>query len=120
MLTHLNNVVLYCTDTEASRTWYEQVGFTYLRGFHGMHWVGLGDLEIMLHPSAEGPAGAVPQLYGAVDDLDAFFQHLVSRGLTPVHHQVEGPLRAPVTTPWGSREVELHDPDGHRWGFVQD
>lgn len=120
MLTHLHNIVLYCTDSAASRAWYERVGFTYLRGFHGMHWVGLGDLEIMLHPSDQGPAGAVPQLYGAVPDIDAFMAHVLRQGLVPVHHQARGPLTAPVTTPWGSRELELVDPDGHRWGFVQD
>lgn len=120
MITHLHNIVLYCKDPTASRAWYERVGFTGLRGFLGMHWVGLGDLEIMLHPSEQGPAGACPQLYAAVDDIDAFLKHLLDQGLQPVHHQAPGPLMAPVTTPWGSREVELFAPDGHRWGFLQD
>lgn len=119
MLRGITHVVLYCRDTEAALRWYETVGFRRVRGYDGMYWLAVGDVEVMLHPSDEGPSGAVPELYVSVDDVDALLGTLRDRGLQPVHHQADGPLTEPVTTPWGARELELYDPDGHRWGFVQ-
>lgn len=115
----LHSVVLFCTDVPASEAWYRKAGFAYLRGFHGMAWFAAGDTEIMLHPSEAGPAGHAPELHVAVQDVDAAFAAAVSAGLTPMDHQNPGPMTAPVTRPWGTREFELEDPDGHRWGFVQ-
>lgn len=118
MLLGLDHVVLFCPDTGAARAWYEAVGFTYEYGYEGMHFLRLGGLRVMLHPAEVGPKGSVPELYATTRDLDALFHRVREKGLAPVHHQVEGPLSAPHTTPWGSREFELYDPAGHRWGFV--
>lgn len=115
-----HHAVLFCRDTEVSRGWYERAGFAWLRGHEGMHWFRLGGGELMLHPSEAGPTGPVPELYVAVDDIDARFAQLRAAGITPVHHQAGGPIDAPHTTPWGSRELEAYDPDGHRWGFVHE
>lgn len=38
-------------------------------------------------------------------------------GLEPFSPNGEGAL--PVTTPWGSVEYCLRDPEGHIWGIVQ-
>ncbi len=109
-------VVLFCTDTEASRGWYERVGFEYAHGYEGMHWLRLGDGVVMLHPSDSGPNGAVPEVHVKVADVDGQFRHVVAQGLTPIDHQQPGvELTGPVTMPWGTRQFELDDPDGHRW-----
>jgi catechol 2,3-dioxygenase-like lactoylglutathione lyase family enzyme len=119
MLHAIEQIVLYCTDTQRSRDWYGQVGFPYAHGHADLHWFRLGPMRIMLHPSEDGPRGAVPQLYLTTDDVDGLLRELVAKGFEPVHHQAEGVLSEPVTTPWNTREFELYDPDGHRWGFVQ-
>lgn len=117
----VHHLVLFCRDTDASRAWYERVGFEYLRGYHGMHWFRLGATEIMLHPADVSSAGKQPvAFHAAVTDVDAFFGHVVAQGLQPVDHQGDGaPLSGPVTRPWGDREFELYDPDGHNWAFTQ-
>lgn len=118
-LTGLHHLVLFCTDTEASRRWYERAGFAYLRGYEGMHWFRLGEAELMLHPSDQRPIGAIPALHAAVDDVDAAFAAARAAGLDPYDHQQPGiRLDGPVTRPWGDREFELDDPDGWRWAFT--
>ena len=114
-------MVLFCRDTEEARRWYETLGFDYLRGYHGMHWFRLGDGEIMLHPAESGSGGpGTAALHAAVSDVDALFERVVVAGLLPVDHQGDGsPLTGPVTRPWGDREFELPDPDGHNWAFTQ-
>jgi catechol 2,3-dioxygenase-like lactoylglutathione lyase family enzyme len=116
----LHHVVLYCADTERSRSWYQSLGFEYLRGYHGMHWFKLGSAEIMLHPDSVGGHGARIALYAAVADVDVLCAHALAIGLTPLDHQGDGsPLRTPVRRSWGHREFELVDPYGYTWAFTQ-
>ncbi len=116
----LHHLVLYCRDAEAARWWYEKVGFEHLRTDNDEHWFRLGTAEILLHPArrSSGPGG--PAVHVAVSDVDALFRLVLDRGLVPVDHE-EGdrPMEAPVTRPWGDREFELQDPEGHRWIFTQ-
>lgn len=51
MISGLNHIVLFCSDAEESRKWFEHAGFSYKRGYEGMHWFALGEAEIMLHPA---------------------------------------------------------------------
>ncbi len=120
MITGLHHVVLFCSDTEASRSWYERAGFDYLRGYDGMHWFKLGDSEIMLHPGGEGTPPGAPVLHAAVSDARAAFERALEHGLTPVDHQAPGKrLDGPVVRPWGDVEFELQDPDGQWWAFTE-
>ena len=115
---NFSEVVLYCTDTERSRRWYERAGFTYRHGHEDMHWFGAGAVGLMLHPSEGKPEGRTPQFYCVVEDVDRSFAAAVEAGFAPTSHQRKGQtLDAPITTPWGTREFELTDPDGHVWGF---
>lgn len=86
-----------------------------------MHWFRLGAAEIMLHPSDVSSAGAKsPAFHAGVHDVDAHFRAVVAQGLVPWDHQGDGtPLSGPVTRPWGDREFELPDPDGHVWAFTE-
>ena len=120
MIGGFHSLVLFCTDTDASKACYEAAGFTFLRGYEGMNWFSLGDGEVMLHPSDAGPAGHVPEAHAVVDELDRLFEHVRSQGLVPQDHQGDGTaLIAPVVRPWGARVFELVDPDGHRWAFIE-
>jgi catechol 2,3-dioxygenase-like lactoylglutathione lyase family enzyme len=47
--------------------------------------------------------------YFLVDDVDAFYQAVRSRGSTAVEQ--------PEDTPWGTREITIVDPDGNRLRF---
>jgi uncharacterized glyoxalase superfamily protein PhnB len=120
-ITGLHHLVLFCRDTEVAKRWYEQAGFEHVRGYHGMHWFKLGDAEIMLHPADVSSAGAKsPAFHASVSDVDAHFRYVVAQGLSPYDHQGDGsPLTGPVTRPWGDREFELTDPDGHDWAFTE-
>jgi catechol 2,3-dioxygenase-like lactoylglutathione lyase family enzyme len=116
----LSSVVLFCRDAEACRAWYVGLGFAYLRGYEGMHWVGLGDVEVMLHPAETSSGGSGLCLHAAVADVDAAFARAREMGLDPYDHQQRGEtLPGPVERPWGVREFELDDPEGHRWAFTQ-
>ena len=48
--------------------------------------------------------------YFVVDDVDALFRNIRSRGVTPAE--------PPSDTPWGTREMTVLDPDGNRLRFA--
>ena len=112
-------IVLFCKDVERALAWYRALGFSYLRGYDGMHWVGAGPVEIMLHPAERSSGGSGLCLHAVVDDVHAAFQQAVDAGHQPYDHQQPGAtLTGPVTRPWGAVEFELNDPEGHRWAFT--
>ncbi|MCW5876222.1 MAG: VOC family protein [Anaerolineales bacterium] len=116
----LHHLVLFCADTERSRQFYEALGFSYLRGYDGMHWFSLGDAELMLHPADPGQKSGLPAIHFATPDVDALFARARAAGLQPVDHQnPSAAMTEPVVRPWGDREFELLDPDGHVLAFTQ-
>lgn len=120
MITGFHHIVLFCVDTERSKVWYERAGFPYKRGYGGMHWFGLGEGEVMLHPGGVEAAEGRPTIHVAVSDLDDLFERVKGAGLNPVDHQQPGAhIDEPVTRDWGDREFELQDPDGQWWAFTQ-
>ncbi len=121
MITGFHHVVLFCTDTEGSREWYERAGFEYSRGYGGMYWFSAGPHEIMLHPSESGPVGNTPHIHVATNDVDEMFRLVTRNGLVPIdHQQPDVRIEEPVTRPWGDREFELEDPDGYRIVLTQE
>ena len=121
MVSGVHRIVLFCNDTETSRDWYERAGFTYKRGYDGMHWFELGDGELLLHPGTPGAEDNRPTIHVAVPELDNTFERIRAADLRPVDHQQPGvTLEAPVQRPWGDREFELQDPDGQWWAFNQE
>lgn len=120
MITGFHRIVIFCNDTETSKQWYEKVGFAYKRGYDGMHWFGLGDGEIMLHPRDDELDGARPTIHVAVTALDDLLARVKRAGLQPLDHQRPNmTLDAPVRRPWGDREFEMQDPDGQWWAFTE-
>lgn len=69
--------------------------------------VGLGECREVMPATQLGDHSYVA--YVDVDDVDALYTDLVSRG---------APIRTPPETkPWGMREFALQTPDGHRMTF---
>ncbi|HEX7004785.1 MAG TPA: VOC family protein [Trueperaceae bacterium] len=120
MIEGFHHVVIFCSDTEASRAWYGRVGFRYLRGYEGMHWFALGDAEIMLHPGGRRGRDSKPNLHVSVRDAAAELARLNAVGIEAFDHQdPAGPITEPVTRPWGDVEFEIYDPDGQIWVFTE-
>jgi uncharacterized glyoxalase superfamily protein PhnB len=120
MLQSIGTIVLFFKDAERAREWYEGLGFSYVRGYEGMHWFRIGDTEIMIHPSDKVSGGNDPAIHVHVSDVDSVFRRALELGQKPYDHQQPGvDLKGPVTRPWGVREFELLDPEGHRWAFTQ-
>jgi catechol 2,3-dioxygenase-like lactoylglutathione lyase family enzyme len=120
MIVGLHHVVLFCSNPEVSRGWYERAGFRYLHGHGGMHWLALGGAQVMLHPLGDAGASTGGHPNVAVENADAAFAQVVSQGLVPVDHQRPGVgIDGPVMRDWGDREFELRDPDGQWWVYTE-
>lgn len=120
MISGFHHVVIFCSDTDASRGWYERAGFTYLRGYEGMHWFALGDGEIMLHPGGRTGRDSKPNLHVTINDAAEHLRLLREAGIEAFDHQnPSGPISEPVERPWGDIEFEVYDPDGQIWVFTQ-
>lgn len=120
MISGIHHLVLFCSDTERSRSFYEALGFEHVRGYEGMHWFAVGDAELMLHPADGEAKVGVPVIHIATPDVDELFARAVAAGIEPLDHQAPGrPPAGPVLKPWGDREFEVVDPDGHVLAFTQ-
>jgi len=68
-----------------------------------------GHVEIFLCQGAQGQPGTWMSIF--VDDVDALFEEYKATNAT---------IRQPPTTmPWGVREMNIEDPDGHRLRMSQ-
>lgn len=113
------DIVIFCKDTNSSKSWYEKVGFEYLRGHDGMYWFKAGNGELMLHPTdTQSNTDAVFQL--VVNEVDPLFESVMEKELTPLDFSNgEKVITEPTVQPWGYKEFCLRDPDGYIWAFVQ-
>ena len=71
-------------------------------------------VSIFLDQSREPRPAPLNQYWAAylyVDDVDGFAVELTARGVAIV--------RGPVDQPYGCREIDIRDPDGHIIGFGQ-
>ena len=100
-------------DLERSIRYYEKLGFTFGEPWDGFYAIGLLDgLELHLkeapknqnerqhrrdHEHLDAAAG--------VDGIEAFFKQCVANGATI--------LKALASTPWGTKDFYIEDPDGN-------
>ena len=105
------NPILRVRDIEASLAyWTGCLGFT--QSFHwddpaGFAGAERDGIEVMFCRDGQGEPGTWLTIW--VDDVDGLYEEYRTSGAEI--------RRAPVTLPWGVREMNVADPDGHRIRF---
>ena len=96
--------ILRVADLETSLDYYVRaLGFAIQWRDGGFAAVRRGDASVMLCEGDQGHRGT--WLWLAVSDADALHEELRARGASIRH--------PPTNYPWGSRELQVSDPDGH-------
>jgi catechol 2,3-dioxygenase-like lactoylglutathione lyase family enzyme len=104
--------ILRVTDLEASLAFYiDALGFKIDWRTGDRHAaVRRGNVVIMLFADDQGQLGT--WLYVGIDDVDALHIELLEKGV-PIRHP-------PTNYPWGARELQVADVDGHVLRFGSD
>jgi catechol 2,3-dioxygenase-like lactoylglutathione lyase family enzyme len=104
------------TNWERTRAFYEDgLGFTvdwehrFEPGFPVFAQLTRDGLSLFLSEHA-GDCQVGGAAYFVVDDVDALHRDIQSRGIEPGE--------PPEDTPWGTREMNILDPDGNRLRFA--
>lgn len=118
MLQELNSILLYVKDVNASKEFYETLGFGISEyddfGFNAF----LGDFAIQCYDQeqvefkkdfdgVEKGAGVFFSIL--VENLDDYYNEIVEKGIKP--------SSMPKDWEWGNREFVVKDPDGYRYVF---
>lgn len=109
---NISAITLFITDMARSCQFYRTLGFTLKSGgdlhtFTSFH-VGNGSLNLARRPLPQTQWGRV---IFYVDDVDAFYETVLARGITPEFE--------PQDAEWGERYFHLRDPDGHELAFAR-
>ncbi|GAA5512025.1 hypothetical protein Dcar01_00739 [Deinococcus carri] len=106
-------VLIYATDVNRSRAWYERLGFRLRRVNRHGGWAELewGDFLLYLHGTATPrPAGFALPGFEAQEPLEGVAARLAAAGVLP----------DPVILDEGyGRVLRLRDPDGHDLEIVE-
>lgn len=100
-------------DLPRSIAYYEKLGFTFGEPWGGFYAIGdLDGLELHLK---EAPKNTADRQWrrdhehldasAGVDGIEAFYERCIANGVTIIK-----PL---ATTPWGTRDFSIEDPDGY-------
>lgn len=116
-------IVCYAKHIEKTAKFYEALGFLFSKRESDHISIRLNWFWIDFHaqdkeekPEFQKEAhldhkGAGLFLYIKVEDIDGFYQKLLTKGLNPSSE--------PRDWPWGNREFALRDPDGYKLVFFQ-
>jgi uncharacterized glyoxalase superfamily protein PhnB len=103
--------ILRVASLDASLAYYvERLGFEVQWSAQGFASIKRDHTSFMLSEGDQGHAGT--WLWISVDDADALYAELEARGALLRH--------PPTNYPWGSRECQITDPDGHVLRFGAD
>lgn len=111
---------LYCKDAAALAAWLENTfGFEVLRSFPDEQGkvrnveLRVGSCEVWLDckPEARAALRGVSDWVGVyVDDVASVAQRAKAAGAS---------CGEPMDRPWGVREIQISDPEGYCWGFME-
>jgi catechol 2,3-dioxygenase-like lactoylglutathione lyase family enzyme len=114
LIQSISAITLATHDMKRAVDFYESVGFRLHYGGRDAAFTsfGLGStyLNLILQPRDRAWSWWGRAIF-LVTDVDALYQRLLSRGLTP--------LAAPRDAEWGERYFAVIDPDGHELSFVR-
>ena len=122
--TNVAGIVAYVKDTAKTAEFYEILGFEFNKREPDHVSISLGQFWIDFHPQDKedkpdfqkeaqlAPKGAGEFLYLKVDDVDSYYQYLLSKNLRPSSE--------PRDWPWGNREFIIRDPDGYKLVFFNE
>ena len=114
-------IVCYVKNVSKTTEFYEALGFQFDKHEPNHISVRLNWFWIDFHPQDKEDKpefqkeanltnkGAGLFLYISVEDVDEFYQGLISKGLKP--------SSKPRDWPWGNREFVIRDPDGYKLVF---
>jgi hypothetical protein len=103
-------------DFEESKKFYELLGFTKLLDAD-VAIFGIGRSGFILTKYYHEGWAQNCMMQSMVDDLDAWWQHIVALDL-PSKFSVRPP-KAPAVQPWGLRVAYVFDPTGVLWHFAE-
>lgn len=114
--TELTRPFLPAKDFDLSKTFYEALGFEKLLDEDvAIFRTGSGGFILQRRYQEDWAGNFMMQLM--VDDLDAWWTHIVALDLTG-RFNVQAP-RAPAMQPWGLRTAYVVDPSGVLWHIAE-
>lgn len=109
----ISSVIYYVSDLDKTAEFYETLGFRfgerkddYLKCYVNWFWV-----EFHVADKALAKADSQQFTGVSVENVDEFYDHLVTKGIKPDSQ--------PEDKPWGRREFVASDPDGYKWLFFK-
>jgi len=122
-LVSISGIVCYVKDTAKTADFYETLGFFIEKREPDHVSIRLNWFWMDFHPQDKEDKpdfqkeanldnkGAGQFTYIKVEDVDAYYQNLLDKGLNPSSE--------PRDWPWGNREFVIRDPDGYKLVFFQ-
>ena len=122
-LVSISGLTLYVKDLDITSDFYEKLGFRAgKRDEHSLtYYLNWFWIEFVLIAPAKGtifekeafasPKGSGAYIAVSVDDVDEYYQKLISEGIKPSSE--------PRDWDWGRREFVLRDPDGYKLVFFK-
>lgn len=121
----VSGIVRPVEDLSKTIEFYEKLGFLFkeknpdfAKAYVNWFWIEFVDVQKMeatvfkKQVSEDGRLGSSGDfLHVSVDDVDEFYEHVVSKGLKPSSE--------PQDFPWGRREFVIRDPDGYKLVFFK-
>lgn len=130
MMKSVSGVVCYVKDAAKTADFYEKLGFTfkkreadYVSVRLNWFWIDFVPADTEQKPEFKKEATAEKKgtgmfLYISVDDVDAFYQALLDKGLQPSSEPRDWPVGLPDGRQ-GNREFVIRDPDGYKLVFFK-
>jgi uncharacterized glyoxalase superfamily protein PhnB len=115
-LSNLRPFVPSGKDFALAKAFCLDMGFVHNWGDNALCELQFGEAKFLLQNFAHEGMQQNFMIYVNVDDLDAFYEHLVKLDLGKKYPMVR--VTEPKMRPWGIRELHLVDPAGVCWHFA--